>query len=66
MQQNIGTRDRIIRITGGLGLIAAAALGFIGIWGYLGVIPLATALIGVCPAYLPFGVSTCPIAPDKK
>ena len=39
---------------------AASMLGTIGAWGWLGVIPLATGLFRFCPAYLPFGLSTCP------
>lgn len=59
MIQNVGTVDRVIRILVGLALIAASLLGIIGVWGWLGVIPLATGLFRVCPAYLPFGLSTC-------
>lgn len=60
MIQNIGTSDRVIRILVGVVLIAARLLGYIGAWGWLGVIPLATGLFRICPAYLPFGLSTCP------
>ncbi len=42
MTKNVGGIDRIIRITVGLGLIAAAATGAIGVWGYVGLVPLAT------------------------
>ncbi|MDL2338761.1 MAG: DUF2892 domain-containing protein [Pseudomonadota bacterium] len=59
MIQNVGTVDRVIRILAGVALIAASVLGYIGAWGWLGVIPLATGLLRVCPAYLPFGLSTC-------
>ncbi|HET9113676.1 MAG TPA: DUF2892 domain-containing protein, partial [Burkholderiales bacterium] len=54
-----GSADRIIRIVAGIILIALAATGTIGYWGYIGVVPLATGLIGWCPAYLPFGIKTC-------
>ncbi len=50
----------------GLALIALAATGVIGIWGYIGVVPLATAFFRFCPAYVPFGISTCPAAKDKQ
>ena len=60
MIQNVGTVDRVIRILAGVALIAASMLGTIGAWGWLGVIPLATGLFRFCPAYLPFGLSTCP------
>ena len=59
MIQNVGTADRVIRILAGVALIAASLLGYIGAWGWLGVIPLATGLFRVCPGYLPFGISTC-------
>ena len=59
MNQNVGTVDRIIRILAGAALIAASLLGYIGAWGWIGIIPLATGLFRVCPAYLPFGLSTC-------
>ncbi|MDE0852849.1 MAG: DUF2892 domain-containing protein [Nevskia sp.] len=59
MNANVGTLDRAARLLLGLGLIAAAALGWIGWWGFLGVIPMATAVIRFCPAYRLFGVNTC-------
>ena len=57
MNQNVGGADRILRIVLGLGLIGwgVATQNW---WGALGVVPLATALIGWCPVYLPFGIST--------
>ncbi len=59
MKANVGTIDRIVRITAGLALIAGAATGTIGLWGWIGVVPLATGTFRFCPAYLPFGLSTC-------
>jgi hypothetical protein len=59
MIQNVGIIDRTLRIVAGLALIGASLSGYIGGWGWLGVIPIATAYIGTCPAYLPFGLSTC-------
>jgi hypothetical protein len=59
MIHNVGGVDRVIRIVAGVALIGAAALGYIGAWGWIGVVPLATGLFRVCPAYLPFGASTC-------
>ena len=59
MIQNVGTVDRVFRVLAGAALIGASLLGYIGTWGWLGVIPLATGLFRFCPAYLPFGWSTC-------
>lgn len=61
MKTNVGTIDRMIRILIGLGLIGATLFGVIGAWGWLGVIPLATGVFRFCPAYLPFGLRTCPV-----
>jgi hypothetical protein len=58
MQKNIGTIDRVLRIVVGIALIALAATGTVGVWGWIGVVPLATALIGWCPAYTLFGLKT--------
>jgi hypothetical protein len=59
MIQNVGIVDRSLRIALGLALIAASLLGYIGGWGWIGVVPLATGLLRTCPAYVPFGLSTC-------
>ena len=59
MKPNVGTLDRAIRIVLGLGLIGATLAGLIGAWGWLGIVPLATGTFRFCPAYLPFGLSSC-------
>jgi hypothetical protein len=59
MKRNVGSIDRVIRIGAGGVLIALAATGSIGMWGYLGVVPLLTGLVGWCPPYAIFGWSTC-------
>lgn len=59
MTRNVGGIDRILRAVVGIGLILAAFTGVVGMWGYIGVVPLLTAVIGWCPAYLPFGIRTC-------
>jgi len=56
---NVGTTDRVIRIVAGLALIALTLMGQIGIWGWLGLVPLATAFLKFCPAYTLFGIRTC-------
>lgn len=58
MNRNIGTADRWIRIIVGVILIALAISGTIGAWGWIGIIPLATALINFCPLYRLIGLST--------
>ena len=59
MTANVGGIDRILRIVIGLALIAAALTGVIGWWGLIGIVPLTTGVVRFCPAYLPFGLSTC-------
>ena len=58
MKRNMGTIDRVLRTLAGVGIVAAG-IYFKSWWGAVGVIPLATAAIGWCPAYLPLGLSTC-------
>lgn len=62
MQTNTGTLDRSLRIAAGIVLIALAATGTVGVWGWIGVVPLATGLLGWCPAYTLFGIKTCKTA----
>ncbi len=59
MTSNVGGIDRILRIVLGLVLIGLTVTGTIGVWGWLGVVPLATGVIGWCPPYAIFGFSTC-------
>jgi len=59
MTQNIGTIDKALRIGGGLLLIALGAFGTLGWWGLVGFVPLATGLLGTCPAYSLVGLNTC-------
>lgn len=60
MKTNVGGIDKIIRIVAGLALIAWALMGG-PVWAWIGVVPLATGLIGWCPAYTLFGMNTCPL-----
>ncbi|MDT8342807.1 MAG: DUF2892 domain-containing protein [Thermohalobaculum sp.] len=56
---NVGTTDRILRIVLGLVLIGLTLGGQIGVWGWIGVVPLATAFLKFCPAYAILGLRTC-------
>jgi hypothetical protein len=58
---NVGTLDRILRVVLGLALITLTLAGTIGVWGWIGVVPLLTAALGTCPAYTLLGMSTCPM-----
>ena len=50
MQTLVGTIDRVLRIVLGLALIAASVLGYIGPWGWIGLVPMATGVFRFCPA----------------
>lgn len=56
---NVGGVDRAVRIVAGLGILSLAFIGPQTPWGYVGVVPLVTGLVGWCPAYVPFGIKTC-------
>lgn len=58
MTQNVGGLDRVLRIVVGLVLIGLAATDTVGVWGYIGVVPLLTGLFRYCPAYSIFGCKT--------
>lgn len=59
MTANVGTIDRALRILVGIGLISLVFVGPQTPWGWIGVVPLLTGLIRVCPAYSLIGVNTC-------
>ncbi len=63
MKKNVGTADRVVRVVVGL-VVVAAGWYFQSWWGAIGVVPLFTASIGWCPAYLPFGISSCKATVD--
>lgn len=56
---NVGMIDRVARGLVGIGLLALVFVGPRTAWGWLGLIPLLTAVFGYCPAYSLFGVKTC-------
>lgn len=51
--------ERIVRVVLGAGILTLAFIGPQTPWAYIGIVPLATGLIGSCPAYTLFGISTC-------
>jgi hypothetical protein len=53
--------ERMLRVVLGMGILSLAFVGPMTPWGYLGVIPLITGLVGSCPLYTLFGMSTCPV-----
>lgn len=59
MNPNVGNVDRAVRIILGLVLISLVFVGPKTSWGWIGVIPLATALVKWCPLYRVLGISTC-------
>jgi len=59
MKTNEGTLDRALRVIVGLVLVVLAATGTVGLWGWIGLVPIATGLIGWCPAYTLLGINTC-------
>lgn len=65
MKANVGTMDRIVRILVGIGLIGATLAGLIGVWGWIGVVPLATGIFRFCPAYTLLGMSSCTAKPGQ-
>ena len=56
---NVGGVDRILRLVVGLGLISLVFVGPQTPWGWIGLIPLFTAVFKFCPAYPILGISTC-------
>jgi hypothetical protein len=59
LKKNEGAVDRILRIAIGAVLLSLVFVGPQTAWGYIGLVPLITGLIGSCPAYQIFGISTC-------
>jgi len=59
MKSNVGGIDRIARILIGAVLVILAATGKVGVWGWIGLLPLATGALGWCPPYSLLGINTC-------
>jgi len=64
MTVNEATLDRIIRVVIGAVLLSLVFVGPQTLWGLIGIVPLLTGIVGFCPAYKLFGLSTCPV--EKK
>lgn len=62
MKLNVGGLDRLLRITAGVVLLVLTAMGTIGLWGLVGIVPLATGLFRFCPVYGLIGLNTCPLS----
>mgnify|MGYP001817764824 CR=1 FL=1 len=59
MKRNVGSIDRTLRVIIGLSLISLVFIGPQTIWGWIGIVPLATGLIGWCPPYALLGINSC-------
>ena len=59
MKVNVGGTDRLLRVIAGLVLIGMTLMGIIGVWGWIGLILLATGIFSFCPAYGLLGIKTC-------
>jgi hypothetical protein len=66
MNANVGTVDRVLRVVVGLGLLSLVFVGPQTPWGWLGLVPLVTALVGYCPAYSLLGMRTCAVRGDTR
>ena len=58
MKCNIGHTDRVLRMTVGITLMGLAGFGIVGAWGWIGVIPIVTGMMGNCPAFGLLGINT--------
>ena len=65
MKANVGSIDRILRLVLGCALLGAGYY-YKSWWGLIGLLPILTGLVRFCPAYLPFGMSTCARNEEKK
>lgn len=61
LKRNEGNLDRILRVVAGLVLISLVFVGPMTPWGWVGLVPLITGLVGSCPIYSILGMNTCPI-----
>jgi hypothetical protein len=59
--RNEGTVDRVLRVIAGAALVSLVFVGPETPWGWIGLVPLVTGLVGNCPVYSLLGISTCPV-----
>jgi hypothetical protein len=59
MGKNIHKIERVVRIVAGIAILSLVFVGPQTPWGWLGLVPLATGVLGWCPLYTLFGISTC-------
>ncbi len=64
MKRNVCGIDRFLRVVIGLALVSLTLSGRIGLWGWIGIMPLLTGAFRYCPAYAIFGLETCPMAKE--
>jgi len=57
--KNVGNIDRILRVIVGAVVVSLVFVGPQTAWGWLGLVPLVTGIVGTCPAYSLFGLNTC-------
>jgi hypothetical protein len=61
MKVNEGVVDRSVRVLVGVALIGLAVSGVVSPWAYIGLVPLVTGAVGLCPLYSLLGINTCPV-----
>jgi len=61
MTNNEGSIDRVLRVIVGIGLISIVFFGPQTAWGWIGLVPLLTGIVGMCPLYSILGIKTCPL-----
>lgn len=66
LPRNEHTVERVVRILVGLVVLSLVFVGPQTSWGLLGLVPLLTGLLGSCPLYTLFGISTCSLPPNKS
>ncbi len=61
LPRNEGTVDRAVRVIAGFAILSLAFIGPKSPWGFIGIVPIVTGLLGSCPLYTLLGLSTCPV-----